>query len=172
MTFALGPLNAPLWRMLPIRYQRSPLSGEGARLFGGRWNAQGTAALYLAMDPATAVAEFYQGLPKPGTLAPYRIEAERIADLTDPAGGPADATVEHALVANWKAMAARGDRTPPSWAMAADLIAAGAQGALVPSVQNRGGVCMVLWNWHDARDGRGEGARLTLLDPDEALGAE
>lgn len=170
MALPLIPLAAPLWRMLPIRYQRSPLSGEGARLYGGRWNAKGTEALYLAMDPATAVAEFYQGLPKPGTLAPYRIEADAIADLTNGGGGPLDATVEHALVANWKAMAARGDRTPPSWTLAAELIAAGAEGALVPSAQNRGGVCMVLWQWHDARQGKGEGARLTLLDPDEALG--
>ena len=144
--------------MLPIRYQRSPLSGAGARLYGGCWNGKGTAALYLATDPATAVDEFYQGLPKPGTLAPYRLEAGAIADLTDGAGGPRDASVEHALVANWKAMAARGDRTPPSWALTAELIEAGAQGALVPSAQNRGGVCMVLWHWHDARQGKGDGA--------------
>lgn len=170
MAFALAPLSAPLWRMLPIRYQRSPLSGEGARLYGGRWNAKGTAALYLAMDPATAVAEFYQGLPKPGTLAPYRVEGEAIANLTDGAGGPADASVEHALGANWKAMAARGNRVPPSWALSGELMRSGAHGALVPSAQNRGGTCLVLWRWHDGRQGPAEGAALTLLDPDEALG--
>lgn len=170
MAFALKPVSVPLWRMLPIRYQRSPLSGEGARLYGGRWNPKGTAALYLARDAATAVAEFYQGLPKPGTLAPYRLEADAIADLTDGGSGPAGAEVEHALVANWKAMAARGDRTPPSWILAAMLIEDGAQGALVPSAQNRGGVCMVLWDWHDTREVAGQGAKLTLLDPMEELG--
>ena len=115
------------------------------------------------------MAEYYQGLAKPGTLVPYRIEADAIADLTDGKAAPHDESVEHALVANWKAMVARGDRTPPSWALAAALIKAGAQGALVPSVQNRGGTCLVLWSWHDARQGSGDGAALTLLDPDEAL---
>ncbi|MCB2080518.1 MAG: RES family NAD+ phosphorylase [Novosphingobium sp.] len=170
MSWPIRPLTAPLWRMLPVTYQRSPLSGEGARLHGGRWNAKGVPALYLATDHATAVAEFYQGLPKPGTLAPYRLVCDAIADLTDGQGGPADETVEHGLVANWKAMAARGDRLPPSWKIAAELIGAGAQGALVPSVQNRGGSCLVLWEWHDARTGGGEGAALTLIDPREDLG--
>ena len=48
----------------------------------------------------------------------------------------------------------------------------GAQGALVPSIQNRGGANLVLWRWHDAQgDGEGGGAALTLLDPEAALGA-
>ena len=53
------------------------------------------------------------------------------------------------------------------------MIAAGAQGALVPSVQNRGGTCLVLWRWHDAAAGSEgsakEGGALTLLDPDDSL---
>lgn len=169
MDYPLAPLTCSLWRMLPLRYQYEPFSGEGARLYGGRWNARGMPALYLAADHASAVAEFYQGLAKPGTLAPYRLEATDIADLTDGKGGPADATVEHSLVANWKAMAARGDRTPPSWDLAAALIRAGAQGALVPSVQNRGGTNLVLWRWHDAASGAGDGAALRLLDPEGDL---
>ena len=164
-TYPLKPLATPLWRMLPIRFQRSPLSGEGARLHGGRWNPRGTPALYLALDHATAVAEFYQGLAKPGTLAPYRIDATAIADLTDGRGGPVDAEIEHGCTASWKAMAARGDRPPPSWTLAEALIECDAQGALVPSVQNRGGSCLVLWNWHNAADGKGDGAALTLIDP-------
>lgn len=169
MTYPLSPLAIPLWRMLTIRHQRDPLSGEGARRLGGRWNAKGTPALYLAVDPATAVAEFYQGLPKPGTLAPYRLEARAIADLTDGKGAPRDATVEHGCLAAWKAMAARPDRTPPSWDLASSLIANGAEGALVPSVQNRGGTCLVLWRWHAVNDGSDEGALLTLLDPERSL---
>ncbi|WP_226638590.1 RES family NAD+ phosphorylase [Novosphingobium profundi] len=163
-----------LWRMLTIRFQRAPYSGEGARLYGGRWNARGIPALYLASDPATAVAEFYQGLPKPGTLAPYRLLASALVDLTDGMGGAGNEMVEHACTAAWKAMAAR-SRTPPSWTLARELIAAGAQGALVPSAQNRGGTCVVLWDWHAARTGpehpEGKGAALTLLDPEKVLEA-
>lgn len=168
MTYTMRPLSAALWRMLPIRFQRSPLSGEGARLYGGRWNPRGVPALYLATDHATAVAEFYQGMPKPGTLVPYSINASLIADLTDGHAAPCDMSVERALNASWKDFSGKGPQ-PPSWQLAATLIAAGAEGALVPSVQNRGGCSLVLWRWHDAMAADGEGAALTLMDPERAL---
>ena len=171
MAFAypIAPLSLPLWRMLQIRYQRDPLSGEGAKLHGGRWNRVGQPALYLARDPATAVAEFYQGLPKPGTLAPYQLEAKAIADFTDGHGGPRDAAVAAALEAEWKRIAFLDEETPPSWTLADAAIAAGAEGALAPSVQNAGGVTLVLWHWHAAGQD-GDGAELALIDPMAALG--
>ena len=158
----------PLWRMLSIRYQRSPLSGEGAALHGGRWNRTGQPALYLARDPATAVAEFYQGLPKPGTLAPYTLTSSAIADFTDGHGGPRDAAVAAAIEAEWKQIALIDGDTPPGWSLAEAAIEAGAEGALAPSVQNAGGVTLVLWRWHDAGQ-PGEGAALELIDPMAAL---
>ena len=164
MTFPLRALRIPLWRMISVPRQRDPFSGEGARLYGGRWNMKGWPALYLATDHATAVAEFYRGRPKPGTLAPYSVSASRIADLTDGRGEPADADVAEAMAAEWKAIALLDGRVPPSWALVQPLIATGAEGALVPSVQNRGGTNLVLWRWREA-DGDGEGAALTLLDP-------
>lgn len=168
MLYPLRPLRCPVWRMLTIRYQRDPWSGEGARLHGGRWNAPGQAALYLGTDHATAIAEFYQGLAKPGTLAPYRLEAQAIADLTDGQGRAADDNVAQAMAAPWKRIAEIEAGIPPSWALATSLIRGGAQGALVPSAQNPGGTALVLWRWH--RNGEeGEGAALDLLDPDGAL---
>lgn len=166
--YPIAPLTLTLWRMLQIRYQRDPISGEGARLHGGRWNRAGQAALYLACDPATAVAEFYQGLPKPGTLAPYQLDATAIADFTDGHGAPRDAAAAAALEADWKALAFLDDETPPSWQLADAAIAAGAQGALAPSVQNKGGITLVLWQWHAAA-APGDGAALALLDPMAAL---
>lgn len=168
MSDVLAPFSGPLWRMLPIRYQRDPFSGEGARLYGGRWNMKGWPALYLALDHVTAVSEFYQGIPKPGTLAPYRVEAAAIADLTDGEGHSRDRATAEALTADWKTIAGIEGAVPPSWSLAQSLIAAGAEGALVPSVQNRGGTNLVLWRWHEA-GGAGEGAALTLLDPERAL---
>jgi RES domain-containing protein len=170
MTYALASLSLPLWRMIGIRHQFSPTSGEGARLYGGRWNRKGFPALYLAADAVTAVAEYYQGLPKPGTLVPYYLDAAAIADLTTSTAGPCDTRVEDALEANWKAMAFLDRQTPPSWVLTDELIAAGAQGALVPSVQNPGGRNLVLWHWHE-KDKQGEGAVLTVLDPDDTLKA-
>lgn len=168
MTYPLRPLRCSVWRMLTIRYQRDPWSGEGARLHGGRWNAPGQAALYLGTDHATAIAEFYQGLAKPGTLAPYRLEAQAIADLTDGQGRAADDNVAQAMAAPWKHIAEIKAGIPPSWALATSLIVDGAQGALVPSAQNPGGTALVLWHWHRKGE-EGEGAALDLLDPDGAL---
>lgn len=170
MTYALGPLLLPLWRMIGIRHQFSPTSGEGARLYGGRWNRKGCPALYLAADAVTAVAEYYQGLPKPGTLVPYHLDVGAIADLTDAAAAPCDGRVAEALAANWKAVALLDGKTPPNWALTDELIAAGAEGALVPSVQNPGGRNLVLWQWHE-KGQPGDGAALTVLDPDAALRA-
>jgi RES domain-containing protein len=72
---------------------RDPLSGEGARLAGGRWNPPlSFAVLYLALEMNTAVAEFHRLATKQG-LAPadflprelftYRARLQRVADLRD-----------------------------------------------------------------------------------------
>lgn len=165
MTYPIRPLRCPLWRMLTIRYQREPFSGEVARLHGGRWNPPGVAALYLGTDHATAIAEFYQGLARPGTLAPYRLDATAIADLTNGQGRACDDNVAQAMTAPWKSIAEVEGGLPPSWALAAKLIADGSQGALVPSAQNPGGTVLVLWHWRRMGTA-GEGAQLELLDPD------
>jgi len=46
-----------LYRVARARYA-SDLSGEGARLNGGRWNSPGTACLYTSGNAALAVLEF------------------------------------------------------------------------------------------------------------------
>ncbi len=121
----------------------------------------GTPALYLAADYQTAIQEMYLDLIRPGTLVAFDVEATAIADLTtaDPAVTRSD----------WRTIFAIGRDIPPSWPVARGLIAAGADGALVPSVQHRGGTNLVLWRWHDARE-EGPGASLSLLDPEQALG--
>lgn len=164
MAYSIRPLALPLWRMIHPGRHREPFSGEGARLYGGRWNMKGWPTLYLATDHVTAVAEYYRGLPKPGTLVPYHLDARAIADLTQ-----ASAEIAEALACDWKRIALIDGQVPPSWALAQTLIAAGADGAIVPSAQNRGGTNLVLWRWHDAAQG-GEGAALALLDPGATLG--
>ncbi|WP_019832893.1 RES family NAD+ phosphorylase [Sphingomonas sp. PR090111-T3T-6A] len=159
----LHPIAGRFWRMIRVPWQRDPLSGEGARLYGGRWNAKGAPALYLGASHDVAIAEYHRGLPKPGTLVPYDIRSDAIADLTDGAGRPRDAEVADAVRCDWTARMRAGD-IPPSWLLVERMMAEGAAGALVPSVQHRGGVCLVLWSWHDAA-GTGERAAVTVLDP-------
>lgn len=60
-----------------------PLSGEGARIQGGRWNPPNSfPVLYLALNPSIAAAEFYrrsarEGRP-PEDLLPRRLYRYRI----------------------------------------------------------------------------------------------
>jgi RES domain-containing protein len=74
-----------------IAVGRSPLSGEGARLNGGRWNPPNSfAVLYLALDRETAIREFHrlaskQGLAAssflPRDLYTYEVRLQHVLDL-------------------------------------------------------------------------------------------
>ena len=46
-----------VWRLLTARFARSAFSGEGARLYGGRWNRKGVAVVYTAGSQSLAMLE-------------------------------------------------------------------------------------------------------------------
>jgi RES domain-containing protein len=46
-----------VWRITTGRRARTALSGEGARLYGGRWNPKGVALVYCAESRALAMLE-------------------------------------------------------------------------------------------------------------------
>lgn len=56
------------WRL--CRRVHADLSGEGARLLGGRWNRRGRALVYLADHPALAALEVLVHLDLPPDLLP------------------------------------------------------------------------------------------------------
>lgn len=45
------------YRLIKRKYQDSAFDGEGARLFGGRWNSPGKACVYLASSESLALLE-------------------------------------------------------------------------------------------------------------------
>jgi RES domain-containing protein len=135
------------------RWSWTPLSGEGARIHGGRFNPQGVPALYLALDFATAVIEANQGLPfrfmAPITLVSYAVDCDALLDLTDTkvlrrhSAKPAD------LACAWKLLAETG-KPVPSWILAERLRSAGASGVIVPSFSPGAAADaknLVLWTW-------------------------
>lgn len=51
------------WRVVRSKHAVSAMTGEGARLFGGRFNSEGTAMVYAADSLALAVLEISVHLP-------------------------------------------------------------------------------------------------------------
>ena len=46
-----------VWRICKAKHATPPLNGEGARLFGGRWNHKGTCLVYTAESQSLATLE-------------------------------------------------------------------------------------------------------------------
>jgi RES domain-containing protein len=139
------------------RWAYAPTSGAGAKRHGGRFNRKGLSTLYLSLDINTAWLEAQQGLPfkaQPMTLVAYRVNCRCVANLTDPGKLVAVGIEPSDLACAWEDLACRGEE-PPSWRLADAMIAAGFQGAMVPSFapapnpapdapQRRN---LVLWRW-------------------------
>jgi RES domain-containing protein len=57
-----------LWRICRARFAAGAASGEGARLFGGRWNSRGVSVVYASTSLALAAVEIFVNLEP--SLAP------------------------------------------------------------------------------------------------------
>ena len=137
------------WRMLAPRWAFEPLSGAGAARAGGRWNTPGQAALYLSENHATAIAEYQQNLPRPGTLTAYDVDAPGILDLSDPAVRRAIGLDDAFLRQPWKHVRDVMHQRPACWDFVTAVTGGGWQGLRVPSVQ-ASGLNLVLWRWNAA----------------------
>ena len=141
-------VSGRFWRMLAPRWAFDPLSGAGAARAGGRWNVPGQAALYLSNSHATAVAEYQQHLPRPGTLTAYDVDAQAILDLADPAVRQAIGIGDTFLRQPWKHVRDVERRRPTCWDFVAAVASRGSHGLRVPSVQ-ASGTNLVLWRWNE-----------------------
>ena len=142
-------IRGRFWRMLAPRWAFDPLSGAGAARAGGRWNEPGQAALYLSDSHTTAIAEYQQDLPRPGTLTAYDVNAETILDLADLSVRQAIEVDEPFLRLPWKYVRDVEHRRPLCWDLAVAAAARGWHGLRVPSVQAPG-TNLVLWRWNEA----------------------
>lgn len=72
------------WRIVEARYQDHAFSGDGARLYGGRWNSKGVPLIYTAGSLALASIEIIVNLPSPKLLEAFiRIPARFTPDLIE-----------------------------------------------------------------------------------------
>ena len=100
-----------------------PISGNGAKQHGGRFNPRGLSALYLSLDPTTAWMEAQQGFPfkpQPMTLVAYEINCVRIADLNDPTLLTNLGSSSQDLACAWEDMASQ-QQQPPTWRLVEQL---------------------------------------------------
>jgi len=151
----------------PIR-AREPLSGEGARLHGGRFNAKGVPALYTALSVMTAIREANQiGTLQPTTLVSYEADFTPVFDATD-----ADALAEYDMTPadlaaeDWR-LQMRAHGKAPTQILAEKLIADGYAGLRVPSFAKGASgedLNMVLWVWGSTLP-----AKLVLIDDEGRL---
>lgn len=61
------------WRLVKTRYASAAFDGEGARLYGGRWNSPGTVVAYAAATVSLAVLEVLVHLEAAAVLSSYSL---------------------------------------------------------------------------------------------------
>jgi len=146
-----------------------PLSGEGARRFGGRFNRCGVPALYTSLTAVTAIREAEPlGRPmQPLTICAYEVDAEPVFDALDGERCRAAGVDEVDLACPcWEAEMLAG-LVPASQAVADRLVAAGYVGMRVRSFAAgaRGDdLNLVMWRWGAERP-----ARVVLVDDEDRL---
>ncbi len=147
-------LQGVAYRAHNPKWSWSPLSGEGARTHGGRFNPKGVAALYLSLDWQTAVIEASQGFAyriPPLTIVSYEVDCEDIADLTSVEERARHRVSEKGMACAWRLLAETGAAVP-SWQIAERLIEAGVAGIVVPSYAvgaDQDAKNLVLWRWSE-----------------------
>ena len=142
----LGPITA--YRMHTPRWATAPTSGAGAAAHGGRANRPGTPALYLALEPETAIREYQQLSPlmPPGTLVSYTVRIASVVDFR--AGYDAEQWAElwEEFHCDWRELWFNQRVEPPSWVLADEVRVAGAKGILFASKVAPGGLNLVVYN--------------------------
>lgn len=162
--------RGPAFRAHNPKWSWQPLSGEGAALYGGRFNAKGRPALYLATDMATAMREVAHGFPTrlvdPIVIVSYAVDCADVVDLTSARVRRSHKVSEADLACGWLALQMDG-KPVPSQQIAARLVSDGAAGILVRSFapgSTTDNHNLVLWRWSDDLP-----HRVRIHDPDGRL---
>ncbi len=68
------------YRIVQAHWAATALDGEGARLYGGRWNSPGVAAVYLAESRALAALEILVHAPREALVLDWIVIEVEIPD--------------------------------------------------------------------------------------------
>jgi RES domain-containing protein len=138
------------WPVIVWRLTREPyraLDGEGARLYGGRWNSEGVAVVYASTTLALAALEYLVHLdpidvPRDLLALRLRVPDDATGERIETGGLPAD----WREVPDHLACVRLGD----AWAVRGDALTLHVPSAIVPEEEN------VLINPHHPEAGRVE----------------
>jgi len=162
-------LTGQVYRAHNPRWSFAPTSGDGAARHGGRFNPVGMPALYTSATLEGAWREAQQGFAfkaQPLLVCVYDVNCDDVADLRDGATR-ADLGIDPAeLACAWESLASLG-MTPPSWAIAQRLFAAGTSAVVVPSFAPGAPASdrnVVFWRWADVRP-----HQVRVIDDDRRL---
>jgi RES domain-containing protein len=135
------------------------LSGEGARIRGGRWNPPGTATLYGSITDTAALEECkandrYYGVDtkSPRLLVAIETRLTRVLDLTSPICRKSlDLTLTQLAAEDWRKLLASGKESFTQ-ALGRAVVAARGSGLLARSAAVHRGVNVVVFPENCAKD--------------------
>lgn len=155
MTLPVLQFTGVVYRAHHPRWAFDPLSGEGAKLHGGRFNRQGTRTLYTSLVSITALKEAQQGFPfklqEPVTLVAYQVDCKDIVDLHNPGVMKALGYSSNDLACAWEDLADQ-KQVPPTWLLVDELRKLNIAGILVRSFASgctEKNLNLILWEWSD-----------------------
>ena len=150
----LASWSGTLFRFQTVDFPapRDVLSGEGARLRGGRWNAPGLATLYGSTTDTTALEECkandrYYGVEtkSPRLLVAIEAQLARVLDLTNPATRRAiEVTLTELRSEDWRKLLA-GGKESFSQALGRAVVAVNGNGLLARSAAVHRGINVVVF---------------------------
>lgn len=155
-------LKANGFRFAAVKYANEVdlISGDGASSNGGRWNRPGIRAIYVSLDPRTAVEESYQEFLKygfkvkdirPRVIAGVKLNVRHLLDLTDDKIRRAlGFSLADLMDEDWHAIQSAGEE---SWtqAIGRGALRAGFEGLIAPSARIRKGNNVVIFPANLAR---------------------
>jgi RES domain-containing protein len=131
-----------------VSLRRDPLSGEGARLAGGRLNLPGEPAIYLASAPTLAVAENLRlanlfGVERfpPRLLVTIEVTLSQVVDLRSQQARSTLGILMEDLTGDWRATSG----PSPSQLLSVRLIESRYEAAICPSAIEPGSANLVVF---------------------------
>ena len=120
------------FRIYKPKYAASAFTGEGARVYGGRFNSKGTAVVYLAGSVSLAALEMLVHLTSSGILESYSLNAVHFDEALVKDVSP------HDLPPDWSANVppVAAQRIGDAWVAGGDSAVLRVPSAVVPSESN------------------------------------